>query len=184
MDIPDANSNWYTTPASTVAGNGAAYRVVVTNDSGSVTSASATLTVNAASPGPAITLQPVDRRVTAGQPVSFTVAAKGSSYQWTKNGMNIACATSPKLDIRAALSSDCGASFAALITSDAGETLSNRATLTVLPVPGAPVICQPNVRPHRADLMADWVRGINRLRACWDRSSPDWRRHRLLHPTH
>jgi hypothetical protein len=48
-DIASATSATYTTPATTVADNGADFRVVVTNDQGTVTSSPATLTVTAAS---------------------------------------------------------------------------------------------------------------------------------------
>ena len=92
MDIPGATSNWYTTPATTLADNGATFRAVVSNGSGSVTSTGATLTVSAAPADPRIITQPADQTVTAGQPVSFTVAATGTmplSYQWKKNGMDL-----------------------------------------------------------------------------------------------
>ena len=48
VNIPGATSASYTTPATTSADNGAAFRVVVTNSVNSITSNSATLTVNAA----------------------------------------------------------------------------------------------------------------------------------------
>jgi hypothetical protein len=47
VNIPAATSASYTTPATTSADNGAAFRVVVTNSVTSITSNSATLTVNA-----------------------------------------------------------------------------------------------------------------------------------------
>src|SRR5713101_4870172 len=46
---------------------------------------------------PTITTQPANQTVTAGQTASFTVVAGGTaplSYQWQKNGVNIAGATS------------------------------------------------------------------------------------------
>ncbi len=46
-NIPGATSSSYTTPVTTSGDNGSAYRVVVSNSASSVTSASATLTVNA-----------------------------------------------------------------------------------------------------------------------------------------
>jgi len=49
--------------------------VVVSNTAGTVTSAAAGLTVNAAAVAPAITAQPVSQTVTAGQTASFTVVA-------------------------------------------------------------------------------------------------------------
>ena len=54
--------------------------------------------VNGANPvPPAITTQPTNQTVVAGQAATFTVAASGTapmSYQWQKNGANIAGATS------------------------------------------------------------------------------------------
>ncbi len=78
VDIPGATANWYTTPATTLADNGATFRAVVSNGSGSATSTAATLTVNPRPADPKITTQPTDQSVLAGQPVSFTVAAGGT----------------------------------------------------------------------------------------------------------
>ena len=149
VDIPGATANWFTVPATTVADNGATFRAVVSNDSGTATSASATLTVNAAPAGPTITAQPADQAVIAGQPVSFTVAATGTpplSYQWKKNGVNIAGATAASFAIPAAISPDCGASFTVAVTNGAGSVTSTRATLTVTPAAGAPIILANPVR--------------------------------------
>src|SRR5207245_4038912 len=53
-------------------------------------------TANAVPTAPAITSQPGNQTVTAGQTATFTVVASGSAplaYQWQKNGANIAGAT-------------------------------------------------------------------------------------------
>jgi hypothetical protein len=55
--ISGATSSSYTTPATTTSDNGALFKVIVTNSAGSVTSASATLTVNAA-PTASLTANP------------------------------------------------------------------------------------------------------------------------------
>lgn len=149
VDIPGATANWFTVLATTLADNGATFRAVVSNGSGSVTSASATLTVNAAPAGPTITTQPADQAVMAGQPVSFTVAATGTpplSYQWKKNGMNIAGATAASFAIPAAISADCGASFTVVVANGAGSVTSTRTTLTATPAAGAPIILASPVR--------------------------------------
>ena len=154
VDIPGATSNWFTVPAATLADSGAAYRAVVTNQSGSITSAPATLTVNAAPAGPTIGAQPADLAVAAGQPASFTVAATGSaplSYQWKKNGMGINGATAASFAMPAAISPDCGASFTVTLTNGAGSVTSTRATLTVTPAAGAPIIL---ANPGRARVVA------------------------------
>jgi hypothetical protein len=142
-DIPGATANWYTVPAADLADSGATFRAVVSNDTGSVASAPATLTVTAAGAGPAITTQPADQAMTAGQPVTFTVTADGAPplrYQWRKNGVNIGGATDTSFSIPAAISADSGASFTVVISGGAGSTTSNRAMLTVTPAPGAPIL--------------------------------------------
>lgn len=152
-DIPGATANWFTMPANTLADNGASFRVVVGNDSGSVTSAPATLTMNAAPAGPTITDQPADQSVIAGRPVSFTVAATGTlplSYQWKKNGVNIVGATAASFAMPSAISADSGASFTVVVTSDAGSVMSTRATLTVTPASGAPIML---ASPQRARVL-------------------------------
>src|SRR5207245_5356787 len=71
-NISGATAASYTTPATTTSDSGSAFRVVVTNTAGTVTSASATLAVNPAPVAPAITTQPVNQTVTAGQTATFT----------------------------------------------------------------------------------------------------------------
>jgi poly(3-hydroxybutyrate) depolymerase len=153
-DIPGATANWFTLPNAASADEGASFRVVVSNDSGSVTSAAATLKVNALPAGPVIATNPADQTLTAGQPVSFTVTATGTgplSYQWRKNGVNIAGATTASLSIPAAISADSGASFTVVVTSGAGSATSTRATLTVTPATGAPIML---AHPQRSRVLA------------------------------
>jgi poly(3-hydroxybutyrate) depolymerase len=155
VDIPGATANWYTTPAAALADNGATFRAVVANDSGRVASASATLTVNAPPAGPTIATQPADKAVTAGRPVSFTVTATGASplrYQWKKNGVDIAGATTASLTMPAAISPDSGASFTVVVADGAGSVISTRATLSVTPAAGAPVILE---NPERARVLVN-----------------------------
>jgi len=96
VNIAGATASSYTTPVTTTANSGSTFDVVVSNTAGSVTSSAATLTVTAAVVAPTITTQPVNQTVTAGQTATFTVVAAGTaplSYQWQKNGVNIAGAT-------------------------------------------------------------------------------------------
>jgi poly(3-hydroxybutyrate) depolymerase len=152
-DIPGATANWHTLPMTTLADNAATFQAVVSNDFGSVTSAAATLTVKAAPAEPAIATQPADQAVVSAQPASFTVISTGApplSYQWTKNGVNIAGATAATLAIPAAISSDCGAAFRAVVTNAAGSATSAPATLTVTRASGAPFML---ANPDRARVL-------------------------------
>src|SRR5207253_11121629 len=113
-NIAGATSASYTTPATATSDSGSAFAVVVTNTAGTVTSAAATLTVSAAAVAPTITTQPVNQTVTAGQTATFAVAASGTatlSYQWKKNGANIAGATGASYTTPATTTADSGSTF-------------------------------------------------------------------------
>jgi hypothetical protein len=136
-NISGATSSTYTTPATTSADSGETFRVVVTNSAGSVTSNSATLTVNASSAAPTITTQPANQTVTVGQAATFTVTATGAAplaYQWQKNSVNITGATSASYVTPATVSTDTGAKFDVIVSNSAGKATSSSATLTVNPV--------------------------------------------------
>ena len=140
-NISGANSSSYTTPVTSSADNGAVFTVNVSNSAGTVASTNATLTVNI---GPSITTQPAaSQTITAGQTVSFGVVASGTaplSYQWKKNGSNIAGATSSTYTTPAMAVADSGAVFTVEISNMAGTVSSNSATVTVNPVAVAPAI--------------------------------------------
>ncbi len=141
--ISGATSSSYTTPATTSSDNGAQFTVAVSNTAGSVTSSAATLTVNAAPVAPSITTQPTSQTVTAGQTATFTVAAAGTaplSYQWQKNGINIAGATAATYATPATTTSDSGSTFRVLVSNTAGSVTSSAATLTVNAAAVAPSI--------------------------------------------
>ena len=90
---------------------------------------------------PTITQQPADLTVTVGQPASFTVAASGTApltFQWQRNGVDIAGATTTTYSIAATVLGDSGAVFRAVVTNMAGNATSNNATLTV--TASAPVL--------------------------------------------
>jgi Immunoglobulin domain len=132
--ILGATSRIYTTPATVAGDSGAAFDVVVGNSAGSVTSRSATLTVTSAASAPAITVQPVNDTVTAGQAASFSVTATGSpapTYQWKKNGSSISGATSHTYSTPATVAGDSGTAFDVVVSNSAGSVTSNIATLTV-----------------------------------------------------
>lgn len=129
--ISGATASSYTTPATTSADSGAVFTVTVTGTSGSVTSGSATLTVNAA---PSITAQPASKSVLTGQTATFSVSATGTAtltYQWKKGGTAISGATSSTYTTPATTSADNGAQFTVTVSNAAGSVTSNAATLTV-----------------------------------------------------
>lgn len=82
---------------------------------------------------PAITNHPLSQTVTAGQPVTFSVSASGStpfSYQWRKNGTNITGANAATYSIGSTAPGDAG-QYACQVSNTFGTALSNAATLTV-----------------------------------------------------
>jgi len=143
VNIVGATATSYTTPATATTDSGSTFDVVVSNTAGSVTSNSATLTVNAAVVAPTITTQPVSQTVTAGQTATFTVVAGGTaplSYQWQKNGANIAGATASSYTTPATATTDSGSTFDVVVSNTVGSVTSNAATLTVTTAAVAPTI--------------------------------------------
>ncbi|MGA8429097.1 MAG: immunoglobulin domain-containing protein [Candidatus Sulfotelmatobacter sp.] len=130
-NISGATSASYTTPATSLSDNASQFQVVVSNVAGNVTSTAATLTVNSQ---PAITTQPVNQTVVAGESATFTVAATGTaplSYQWKKGGANIAGANSASYATPATALSDNGSQFDVVVSNSFGSITSNTVTLTV-----------------------------------------------------
>jgi Ig-like domain-containing protein len=142
-NISGATAASYTIPATTTADSGSKFDVVVRNNSGSITSSQATLTVNAATAAPAITTQPSNLTVTAGQAATFSVVASGTaplSYQWRKNTANISGATASIYTTPVTTSADNGTKFDVVVSNSAGNITSAQATLTVNSAPVAPSI--------------------------------------------
>ena len=109
------------------------YWVVVTNGTGSVTSAAATLTVKTPVVPPAIVSAPVGQTVAAGNQISLSVSASGSpspTFQWQKNGVNIAGATQATYVINAAAATDSG-TYDVVITNAAGTVSTVPVLVTV-----------------------------------------------------
>src|SRR5688572_21142653 len=82
---------------------------------------------------PRILSGPADLEVLEGELASFTVSATGApplSFQWQRDGIDLAGATSSTLTFTAALAND-GAIFRALISNGAGTTASSTAALSV-----------------------------------------------------
>ena len=133
--IAGATAASYTTPATTVADNGARFRVVVTNAGGSVTSAEATLGVSEAVVAPAIASAPVGATVTEGQTATFTAGATGTAplaYQWLRNGTAISGATAASYTTAATtVTGDNNARFSVRVSNAAGSVTSAEVVLTV-----------------------------------------------------
>ena len=113
----------------------ATYSFVATNANGTATSTGATLTINVA---PIFLAQPVSQTVGVGTHVSLTAAASGTpapSFQWRKNGANLASATSATLTLFNVQLGDAG-SYSVVTANAAGSALSAIATLTVTAGPG------------------------------------------------
>jgi GH25 family lysozyme M1 (1,4-beta-N-acetylmuramidase) len=128
-NISGATASSYTVNNAQPA-NAGTYKVVAANNAGSVTSASATLTVNVP---PSITTQPASQTVNQGQNATFSVVASGTApltYQWEFNGGNISGATTSSYTVVSAQSTDAG-NYSVVITNVAGTVTSANASLTV-----------------------------------------------------
>lgn len=83
---------------------------------------------------PVITTQPASQTVNAGANVTFTVVAAGSSltYQWKKDGLNLAIAgaTTATLTLNNVTSLDAG-QYTVVVSNSGGSTTSAAATLRV-----------------------------------------------------
>jgi beta-galactosidase len=177
--ISGATSASYTTPVLTTANNGDKMSVVVTNPVNSITSAAATLTVNAAV-APGITQQPVSQAVLANGPATFSVGVSGSgpfSYQWQLNGSNLPGANAATYDIFQVQSSNVG-SYTVVVTNPAGSVTSAAATLTIAPPGTNLAINQPATASSAqgTELAANWVNDGN-LTTRWASNAgidPSW----------
>lgn len=117
------------------------YDVVVTNESGTVTSTPAVSFLVYLPP--TITTQPANQTVVAGSTATISVVAVGDptpTYQWRRNGLNVFNATGATLTL-GNVAFDGGGVFTVLVSNPGGSVTSNPATLTVNPV--APVINSP-----------------------------------------
>jgi glucose/arabinose dehydrogenase len=84
---------------------------------------------------PVITTQPQSQTVAIGQAATFSVSGTGTtpfSFQWQRNGVNIAGATQATYTLPSASRTDNGARFRVVVTNAFGTTASNYATLTVI----------------------------------------------------
>jgi hypothetical protein len=113
------------------------YRVVVSNAYGMITSAVATLTVLLP---PTISQPPASFSVPTNTRVTNCVAATGGpplTYQWRKNGVNLAGATNACLILPSVQVPD-GGTYSVLVANAAGAVLSAPAVLTFSDLPQGP----------------------------------------------
>ncbi|MCE4555776.1 carboxypeptidase regulatory-like domain-containing protein [Roseateles cellulosilyticus] len=126
-----------------LADDGARYTVVVRNSQGQVTSGAAVLHVNPATL-PVVTEQPRDASARVGETASFAVTVVGSApltYQWQRNGVDIAGATAAAYTTPALALADQGALYRVVVRNAYGSATSAPALLSVTgTVPAAPVI--------------------------------------------
>ena len=129
---------------------------------------------------PALTLQPANLTVAAGLTASFSVAATGTaplSYQWQRNGADIAGASAATYALAAAALADNGAVFRAVVSNAAGSVTSNPATLTV--TPPAPVLTV-TLQPANTSVVAGTAAAFTVAATCssgtlgiqWQRMAP------------
>jgi hypothetical protein len=130
VNIVGATLPYYTALAGTIEGANA-YDVVITNATGSATSATATI---ATSVQVTVASAPAARNVVAGQAASFSVTPAGTgpfTYQWLKNGVIIVGATNSTYDIPAASTANVG-TYSVKVTGPVGTVTSLGATLSVI----------------------------------------------------
>ena len=173
-EIPGATSNPYTTPATSLADHDAVFSVTVSNSAGTATSSGARLTVTAAVVAPAITSQPAALTVGAGQTASFSVTATGTSpnYQWKKNGIAIADATSRVFTLVSATVADNDAVFTVEVSNSAGAATSSGARLHV----GPAITTQPRSQTVASGVSATFTvaaTGTGTLRYQWQKFGAD-----------
>jgi MYXO-CTERM domain-containing protein len=121
------------------AGSGTDTWSITTGTVASQTKVALRIASNVATPtAPSISIPPADRTVTAGQTATFSVSANGTApltYQWRKNGTNIAGATSSSYTTPATVIGDNGSTFDVIVSNGQGSVTSNVAHLTVNAAP-------------------------------------------------
>lgn len=150
-DIAGQTQPTLTLAALALDGNGSQVRVVVSNTAGSITSAPARLSVQAASTVPSISNQPAAASVVAPDAASFTVVASGQpapTYQWQRSTdggssyVDIAGATAASYSTGATSLANNGERLRVRVSNSAGNVLSESQVLTVTAAQIAPTISQ------------------------------------------
>jgi hypothetical protein len=142
--------------ASAQAADAGPYLVIVANPVGTETSHVATLTVILP---PTITTQPASRTNLLGDTTTFTVGLSGTppfSYQWRKNGANIAGAAGSTYTLTGIVAAN-GANYSVVVTNLAGSATSSDALLTVVAQPVLTIVAYTN---HYPTLRVDGTAGF------------------------
>jgi len=125
----------FTAVADTDAGS---YRVKVTSPYGTLTSTTATLTVQAPPPAPVITTQPVSKVIslssTSSNSLSVGVTGTLLTYQWYKDGQPISLATSSSLSLYP-FNADRYGSYQVVVSNPGGSVTSSAAVVSPPPAP-------------------------------------------------
>ena len=134
--------------SNTQSSNAGTYNCIVREGCNEVTSTSVTLSVSAGNVN--VTQQPQNTSVCEGGAASLSITTQGAAvtYQWKKNGVNIAGATNSTLNLSNVNSNDAGNYTVDIIGGSCGTFTSQTAALTVLALPTAvitpasPSICE------------------------------------------
>jgi photosystem II stability/assembly factor-like uncharacterized protein len=137
------------------ADNGKQYRVMVTaagEGAANIISSIATLSVSEAHQAPAVSVQPGNLTLTAGQNGAFSATATGTNlqYVWQSSAdgstwSDTGSPSNPNFTVVDAALANSGKLYRALIGNSLGSVTTNAVVLTVLPVPSTPTIAvQPN----------------------------------------
>ena len=147
-----SNSSTFSISQTKTGQNGTQIYVKVSNTAGSAMSSTVTLTVNQAAPtAPAITQQPANMTVTAGQPATFTVTSTGTApltYQWFMGGSAVGT-NSNAYTISQTTLGQSGAQIYVTVTNSVNTATSQTVTLTVNAVQTSTV----NVLTYHNDVM-------------------------------
>ena len=114
-----------------LANGGTTYMIAV--DGWSSASGVINLTLDFTPTLPMIATQPAGQAVAAGSPVMFSVVARGAvplSYQWKKDGVNLAGATAQTCVLASVQASDVG-SYSVVVSNNAGNVTSSAAVLAL-----------------------------------------------------
>lgn len=133
-NIPGATNSVYTInyALTNQAGN---YRLIASNAIGMATSQVATLTVELPS-WPVLNSWPTNRAISAGAPVSLSVAGIGTepiSYQWQLNGTNLSGVTGPSLTLGSFALADSG-NYRVVVSNQFGVSIGPEFTVVAIPV--------------------------------------------------